>query len=596
MIVLPNTSSVSQERSHPSSVSLIKRNIHLFLGRMWTFISLSSHASIQFIRRINRASLPIFKASQTTLPPSSFKIEQIQPSINKHSPKIEQQEAEFLPPSYSPKNEENEPSNGELLRQSPIKSSSSIPLPKDQSSFILPHASPTLRIPPDFITPLDWILPPQSPKDSALSSIHSSPESTSPRSPLVSHPVPPISNLHLILQSQTQSPLLSDHSSRSPIIDSDSELTDDFSDESPRSTRSSQSATSSDFDDEIEELTAIEDDLLETCLIKTYLEEYDTLEDALEAADIYDAERQQSIELENANGSCILIWKGPITYVGDLQGGQLHGNGQFYQGLPRDPNKKLLFEGTFENNRFIAGWMNYQNERIYESTSFNEGELTTNQGTLRFKLKGTAVEYRGNIQNGLPHGNGKILHHSKNGSEVIEEGTYQEGCLTQGIRKESTEKANHAVISTYYEGSFKNGFRDGEGILRKVHYFCRGEEACTLTIEIEASYEQEKENLSDQVNLFWDDGASGVLYLDDSSHAEITLTNGYIYTLYPASLVDFFDVAFITGKGILRSPDGDQYEGNFKNAYMDGEGTITYADGRIEKGLFRENQLIKSAD
>lgn len=590
MIVLPNTSPVSQERSHPSSVSLIKRNIHLFLGRMWTFISLSSHASIQFIRRINRASLPIFKVSQTTLPPSSFKIEQIHPSLNEHPPKIEQQEARSLSPSPSPKNEQNEPSNSELPRQSPVKPAFLTPLPKDQSSFF-PPPYPSSHVPPNTISPLDWMLPPQSPKDSVLSPTHSSSESTSPHSPpILFHPVPPISNLHLILQSH--SPLLSDHSPRSPIIDSDSELTDDFSDESPRSDRSSQSATSSDFDDEIEELTAIEDDLLETCLIKTYLEEYDTLEDALEAADIYDAARQQPIELGDANGSCILIWKGPITYVGDLQGGQLHGNGQFYQGLPRDPNKKLLFEGTFEDNRFIAGWMNYQNERIYESTSFNEGELTTKQGILRFKLKGTAVEYRGNLQNGLPHGNGKILHHSKNGSEIIEEGTYQEGCLTEGIRKESTEKTNHAVISTYYEGSFKNGLRDGEGILRKVHHFCRGEETCTLTTEIEASYEQEQETLGDQVNLFWDDGASGVLYLDDSSHAEITLTNGYIYTLYPASLTDFFDVAFITGKGILRSPDGDQYEGDFKNAYMDGEGTITYADGKTEKGLFRENRLI----
>ncbi|CUI16538.1 hypothetical protein PNK_0913 [Candidatus Protochlamydia naegleriophila] len=585
MITFPNISPVSLERSHPSSVSLIQ-NITFFLGRIWTFISLTSHVSIQLIRRINGASQPIFKATQNALP--SLQAERIHSPRKDHTPRIEPRSTPLKPPSSE--SDQEKPQITERERGTPRHSPKASPLssPRSQSPISF-EKEPSLLLPLGSTKVAEW---PQSPKlsrDSVSSPVQSPIESPQPHHPNPSQAtpsqVPLIPNLHLPLQSKS----LSGHFPlSSPTV---SGFEDDYGDESLHSSRSSQSATSSDFDDELEELAAIEDDLLETCLIEAYLYDYDTLEDALDAADIYD-ETQQPIELKDANGSCILVWKESITYVGDLEAGKLHGHGLFYQGLPRDPQKKVLLEGEFKENRFVSGWVNYQNERIYESSSFEDGELTTSRGTLRFDLKGSPVEYRGALQNGLPHGIGKILRHTKDGSEIIEEGLYEEGCLREGIREESNGKINHATVKTYYEGCFKDGLKDGKGIIKAVYHFCRDDKTFTFSTHAEADYEQNKEPQLGSPDLFWSDGAEGRLHLGDTPYADIKLTNGFSYTLYPKSLTDLSDVAFITGRGILRSPAGDQYEGGLKNAYMDGQGKITYADGRVEEGIFQENQLI----
>ena len=45
--------------------------------------------------------------------------------------------------------------------------------------------------------------------------------------------------------------------------------------------------------------------------------------------------------------------------------------------------------------------------------------------------------------------------------------------------------------------------------------------------------------------------------------------------------------------GTRTYPNGDKYDGEWKYNNMHGEGTIIHPDGRVEKGIWRENELLE---
>jgi hypothetical protein len=50
------------------------------------------------------------------------------------------------------------------------------------------------------------------------------------------------------------------------------------------------------------------------------------------------------------------------------------------------------------------------------------------------------------------------------------------------------------------------------------------------------------------------------------------------------------------GVGTWFFPNGDRYVGYFKSGLQEGKGTLTYADGTIEKGVWREGELVKKRE
>ena len=48
----------------------------------------------------------------------------------------------------------------------------------------------------------------------------------------------------------------------------------------------------------------------------------------------------------------------------------------------------------------------------------------------------------------------------------------------------------------------------------------------------------------------------------------------------------------MNGKGICYSPNGNKYEGNWKNNKTNGQGIIYYSSGRWIEGEWEDNKLI----
>ena len=49
----------------------------------------------------------------------------------------------------------------------------------------------------------------------------------------------------------------------------------------------------------------------------------------------------------------------------------------------------------------------------------------------------------------------------------------------------------------------------------------------------------------------------------------------------------------INGQGTLTYADGRKYFGEFKDGKKHGQGTATAVDGRIKKGIWKDGQLVK---
>ena len=49
------------------------------------------------------------------------------------------------------------------------------------------------------------------------------------------------------------------------------------------------------------------------------------------------------------------------------------------------------------------------------------------------------------------------------------------------------------------------------------------------------------------------------------------------------------------GQGMLTFSDGRKYVGHFRDGKMDGHGTMTYPDGKVEDGVWKQDNFVGAA-
>jgi hypothetical protein len=50
------------------------------------------------------------------------------------------------------------------------------------------------------------------------------------------------------------------------------------------------------------------------------------------------------------------------------------------------------------------------------------------------------------------------------------------------------------------------------------------------------------------------------------------------------------------GEGYLMFPNGDKYEGNFVDDEYEGEGILTYSDGRVVNAFWKKGEIKEQFD
>ena len=219
--------------------------------------------------------------------------------------------------------------------------------------------------------------------------------------------------------------------------------------------------------------------------------------------------------------------------------------GEIVSGSVFDFHKDIYsFEGTFhDNGAFKNGTETfYRVESSFSYTgNFNKSNKYHGTGKSTLKKKNNMIiTYEGSYKDGFKHGHGIMT--KSNGESY--EGQYKYG-LFNGYGK----KKNYSEL---YEGNFKDGRKHGKGILRK-----NGDFHFTGT--------------------FVDGKKQG--------HGVLLKTNGEKY-------IGHFKDDKYHGHGFFQFRTGSSYDGNFVEGIIKGKGTMFRMNNRLwKKGEFENNQL-----
>lgn len=389
--------------------------------------------------------------------------------------------------------------------------------------------------------------------------------------------------------------------------------------------------------------TAISDDILEH-FVSQFLSNYSSLEEALADASIQDlAETPIQQPLKNVSGHYQLIWKDlpskneNIFYIGELDQGRLHGKGRFVTCHDSIDKDLLLLEGCFNQNRLTSG-LYCASPFIYESDHFEEGELTAQRGVIQ-KAHSLAT-YRGSFKNGLPDGDGIFYIHTAEGLQIFEQGSYQEGILLKGHRKED----GNVYIGSFREGKWleKEGtiiFPDqaiytgqvneqnqphGKGSMRSLKETLEGNFAEGVLHDADGSSEEhfsfpslyEPNSHSDlklirkgsfnkgifqgqKIELIWENDVENKTGLVDLTKQTITIQTHpseieeqtsyeLDFSLFMEnSQVNLNALAYVTGKGKIIRGDST-FEGLIRNGLPFGKGILT-SNAEAREAEFNEN-------
>ena len=170
------------------------------------------------------------------------------------------------------------------------------------------------------------------------------------------------------------------------------------------------------------------------------------------------------------------------------------------------------------------------------------------------------VEYRGGLKKGKPHGKGTIYFFEGKKSNKPTATTFDlaffkvvtTGALESNITSKSKSSKKNNVLTTKYEGQFKNGNWHGE--FACTNYLPRNKERHFI-IKI-----NNNKILSDM--------------------EKIKYPNGDVY------IGEFKGVKF-HGKGTLTRKDGSKYEGTWKKGVPHGKGKRKYINGDLYEGEWR---------
>ena len=252
---------------------------------------------------------------------------------------------------------------------------------------------------------------------------------------------------------------------------------------------------------------------------------------------------------------------------------------------------------TLDNlTAYLIGWtdtLNSESLQFLRETAHltqeymnEQHELETYTGYVE-DFEHTFGVYTGHLVDGVPHGQGILIHES--GARY--EGTFHHGQLYgQGIFVGSN--------GDRYEGEFVNGMRHGQGI---------------FTWAEGSYYEGAFHNgvFHGQGTFVGIDGSryegtfesglrhgQGILTWADGSRYEGAFENGQRtgYGVLDLSSGNRYEGSFlegaIHGRGLFLWTNGDRYEGEFANGMRHGQGIYMWADGTTRSGLWNEGEFV----
>lgn len=234
------------------------------------------------------------------------------------------------------------------------------------------------------------------------------------------------------------------------------------------------------------------------------------------------------------------------TYEGNWADGKACGKGK----LTDIYDNKISFvdEGEFKNDE-----LNGQGKR----TSYND------DGKTVFGI------YEGNWTNGDPNGQGKAMLYKDDGKTVsaIYEGNWTNG-NPNGQGKQTDYNDDGKTIESIYVGNYIDGKWNGQG--KKTNY---NDDGKTIKSIYEGNYTNDNANGQGKWTVYNDDGKTISLMQEGN------FSNGYL-----------------NGQGKeTRYRNGEVYsvyEGEWVNDKENGQGTKTYADGRVQSGTWKDGKFV----
>ena len=233
----------------------------------------------------------------------------------------------------------------------------------------------------------------------------------------------------------------------------------------------------------------------------------------------------------------------------------------------------FLYYGPVKYGILTSEGTNEQCEIKFPDGTIYVGEIKDNQitGTGKYYFP-TGTIYSGELLNGLRHGFGKF--ESPN-EEIIYEGNWKDGLKNgQGIMKKK---------GSIYEGNWKDGFIDGKGKLtwksKNIYKgdFSKGKingDGYMIWFNENKKYSGQWEN-----NI---QNGYGVQIWYETKGEHKYLFNRYIGEWKNGKR---------NGYGIFYYSNGSKYEGTWKDDNKDGFGIFTFNEGKKFVGLFRKDQF-----
>jgi hypothetical protein len=192
-------------------------------------------------------------------------------------------------------------------------------------------------------------------------------------------------------------------------------------------------------------------------------------------------------------------------------------------------------------------WTNCLGKKTNEKGDKYEGEFLNGKyhGYGKYVFLDGEI-YEGYFANGKRHGKGK---------EIYKDGSVYEGELFEDNRQ---GKGTFTIGDWKYVGDFKNHVREGKGIL----YYPNG-----------SIYDGEfRNNVKSGTGVIKSIQKNNVVVTGSGKYKDDKLT-----------------------EGTLTYSDGLKYSGSFKNDLYEGKGKITYQNGDIAEGIFKEGKLTPNS-
>ena len=314
-------------------------------------------------------------------------------------------------------------------------------------------------------------------------------------------------------------------------------------------------------------------------------------------------------------GKGVLQFQNGNVYEGDFADDKMAGrgkytwkNGDLYEGDFKDDwrtgkGRLTGMNGDVYEGEFVGGKMSGKGKYTWKNGDIYEGDFKDDGRTGKGRLtRRNGDVYEGNFLNGKKTGKGKCTWGFGNWEESVYEGDYVDNMR---IGKGRLMLKNGDI----YEGDFKDDRRTGKGRLTLKNGdiyegdFVDGKETGKGKYTWKNGNVYEGDFVDDRMagkgKYMWDNGrnfcegdfVNGKLVrrkepelVGDSTNVVEELHSDGRYT---ENLID----GKRTGKGVLRLPNGDVYEGDFVDGKRTGKGVLHFQNGNVYEGDFANNKM-----